>query len=261
MILKDKQLFLFDLDGTIHLGSSLIDGAKELLEEIKKQGKKYMFFTNNSSRTKDEYITSLGNMGLEVTYDDIITAGYSTAIYLANKKQNANIFVVGTNSFKKLLSEHGLNVIETPDNNIDFVVVGLDFELNYEKIRTACELVSNGAEFIGANPDLMFPIPGGKSLPDTAAICKLIEIPTGKQPIYLGKPSNEILEYCTTLTGVSKADTVVVGDRLYTDIACGFNNGCDTILVLSGESKAEDIEHSPFKPTLVLDSVKSIDIQ
>lgn len=264
--MKDKKLYLFDLDGTLILGKNIIDGTLELLEDIKKAGKDFMIFTNNSSRTRAQYVEKLAKLGIKVKEEDVVTAGYITGQYLVDNG-NKNIYVVGTEKFKELLRGFGLNVVDEPTKkdghfDLDAVIVGLDSELNYSKLTKACEILTceKDIAYIGANPDMVYPVEDGVFYPDCRSICKLLSFAVGREPKYLGKPFNEILDYCTDVKKVKKEDVVIVGDRLYTDIACGFNNGCDTILVLTGEAKIEDVKETEFKPTLVLNSVKDIQI-
>lgn len=264
--MKNKKLYLFDLDGTLILGDQLIDGAKEKLEEIKKAGKKFIFFTNNSSRTKKEYIEKFKNMGIDIDENEIVTAGYTLGRYLQKEKKVSSVYVVGTESFKNILRDMGIEVVESPEKKngkylIDYVIVGLDSELNYEKIKIACKLLTQkDIGYLAANPDMAYPVEDGVFLPDCGSICKMLEYAVKRVPRYFGKPYKEILDYSLEIGGVSKDETVIVGDRLYTDIACGCNNGCDTILVLTGEASREEGEKSECRPTLILDSVKDIEI-
>lgn len=263
--MKNKKLYLFDIDGTLILGNKPIDGAEKVIKEIREKGKKLMLFTNNSSRTRAEYVEKFKKMNIDILEEEIVTAGYMLGEYLIEKKDNPSIFLVGTKSLKKLLEDMGVKVIEEPQKiggryNVDYVAVALDSELNYQKIVTACELLSEGVEYLAANPDFVYPVEGGKFLPDCGAICKMLEYAVKRKPLFLGKPSREILDYCIKKNGVSKGETVIVGDRLYTDIACGYDNSCDTILVLTGESKREDVKNSPYKPDYILESIKDIEI-
>lgn len=264
--MKNKKLYLFDIDGTLILGNQPIEGAKEKLEEIKKAGKKFMLFTNNSSRTRKEYVEKFKKMGMNIAEDEIITAGYTLGKYLTADKKTPVVYVVGTESFKKLLRDMGITVVEKPEKHngryqIDYVIAGLDSELNYEKIKTACELLmQKDIGYLAANPDLVYPVEGGVFLPDCGAICKMLEYAVKRVPRYFGKPYSEILDYSLEMAGVSKDETVIIGDRLYTDIACGCDNGCDTILVLTGEASKAEGEAESCQPGLILNSVRDIEI-
>lgn len=265
--MKEKKLYLFDLDGTLILGQDVIDGAVKVLQDIKAAGKEFMIFTNNSSRTRAQYVEKIKKMlKMDITEDEVATGGYTTGQYLL-KNNKKRIFVVGTEKFKELLRDLGITVVDDPKRengsyNLDAVVIGLDAELRYDKLTKACEILTHepGITYIGANPDMVYPVEDNVFYPDCGSICKLLSYAVGREPKFLGKPYAEILDFCLESKNVSKDETVIIGDRLYTDIACGFNNGCDTILVLTGEAKREDVETTEFKPTLVLDSVKDMKI-
>ena len=264
--MKEKKLYLFDLDGTLILGKNVIDGTLEVLDKIVSSGKEFMIFTNNSSRTRAQYVEKLAKLGIKVEEENIVTGGYITGRYLVDSGKK-NIFVVGTEKFKELLKELGLNVVEEPKKenghfNLDALVVGLDSELSYGKLTKACEILTceKDITYIGANPDIVYPVEDGVFYPDCGSICKLLSYAVAREPKFLGKPYSEILDYCLEKKKVKKEDVVIVGDRLYTDIACGFNNGVDTVLVLTGEAKKEDIEKSDFKPTMILESIKDLKI-
>lgn len=263
--MEDKELYLFDLDGTLILGNRVIDGAIEAINKIREQGKKLVIFTNNSSRTRMQYVEKLAKLGIAVTEEEIVTAGYITGKYLLNKNKRA-IYVLGTEKFKEMLKEMGLIVVENPKKidgkyNIDAVVLGLDSELNYEKIKTVCKLLQDPEmTYIGANPDMVYPVEDGIFYPDCGSIAKMISYSTRRVPKFLGKPYHEIFDYCLEKNSVSKDKVIIVGDRLYTDIACGQENGCDTVLVLTGEAKREDLINSEYQPTAVIDSIKELKI-
>ena len=183
-----------------------------------------------------------------------------------NLKNKRAIYVLGTEKFKEMLKEMGLIVVENSKKidgkyNIDAVVLGLDSELNYEKIKTVCKLLQDPEmTYIGANPDMVYPVEDGIFYPDCGSIAKMISYSTRRVPKFLGKPYHEIFDYCLEKNSVSKDKVIIVGDRLYTDIACGQENGCDTVLVLTGEAKREDLINSEYQPTAVIDSIKELKI-
>lgn len=263
--MNEKKLYLFDLDGTLILGNQVIDGAREVLKRIRETGKELIIFTNNSSRTRKQYVEKLAKLGLDIKEEEIVTAGYITGKYLLKKNKRA-IYVLGTEKFKEMLEEMGLIVIREPQKidekyNVDAVVVGLDSELNYEKIKTVCKLLQDPEmTYIGANPDMVYPVEDGIFYPDCGSIAKMISYSVKRVPKFLGKPYHEIFDYCLEKKGVSKDEVVIVGDRLYTDIACGQENGCDTILVFTGEAKRADLINSEYQPTMILDSIKDLEI-
>lgn len=258
--MKDYKGYLFDIDGTIVLGDILIPGAKEKIEELRECGKKIGFYTNNSSKNPKSYIGKFKKLGIEVELKEVITAGAVLADYLVNNCKNKKIFMVGTKDFKEYCKGMGVKILDEEDefdfSEIEIVVVTLDSELNYKKLEIACKLLHGDVEYLAANEDLVYPVEGGVFLPDCRAICNIIELCTKKIPKYFGKPKKVMLDYALRNLNLSKEETVIVGDRLYTDIASGYTNGCDTILVLTGEATKDS--KSVYKPTYILDSVADI---
>lgn len=258
--MKDYKGYLFDIDGTIVLGDILIPGAKEKIEELRECGKKIGFYTNNSSKNPKSYIGKFKKLGIEVELKEVITAGAVLADYLVNNCKNKKIFMVGTKDFKEYCKGMGVKILDEEDefdfSEIEIVVVTLDSELNYKKLEIACKLLHGDVEYLAANEDLVYPVEDGVFLPDCRAICNIIELCTKKIPKYFGKPKKVMLDYALRNLNLSKEETVIVGDRLYTDIASGYTNGCDTILVLTGEATKDS--KSVYKPTYTLDSVADI---
>jgi len=168
------------------------------------------------------------------------------------------IYVLGTASFVEELKKNGLNIVETAEENIACVVVAYDSELTYNKLTEACKvLFTTDVPFYGTNPDLRCPIDFG-FIPDCGAICDMLTATTDKKPQYLGKPSKEVVELCLKLSGFTPEETLVVGDRLYTDIACGINGGVDTCVVFTGEATPEDIKDTPYQPDYVFETIKDL---
>lgn len=256
--MRDIDLFLFDMDGTIYLEDTLIDGAKELIEELRNQNKKYIFLTNNSSKSVDEYLCKLDKIGIYAEKENIFTSSQATSMYINEVYNNPKVYCVGTKNFVRELRENGIEVREEIDYSIDAVVVGFDTELNYEKIRIACELISSGKPFIGTNMDLVCPVKNGKFIPDCGAICNMISTAVGIKPKYIGKPNRNMVEIVSNKMKIEKHKIAVVGDRLYTDIALGINSNILSICVLTGETKEEDILKSEIKPSITVESVKDI---
>lgn len=245
--LKKKKLFLFDIDGTLAVGDALYKGSAELLSYIDRIGGKVYFITNNSTRSGLDYVKKFRNaFGLETTEEQFITSGYMTVRFLKKHYSDKKIFVLGTASFVAELRKCGLQVTETAEDQIECVVVAYDSELTYEKlIQVSRVLQTTDAPFYATNPDLRCPIDFG-FIPDCGAICNMLTATTDKKPIYLGKPSKEVVELCLQLSGFTKEETLVVGDRLYTDIACGINGGVDTCVVFTGEAQPSDMKSTPY---------------
>ncbi len=258
MELKYKKLFLFDIDGTVSVGNEFIPGAKELLEYILKSGGKYIFITNNSTKSVNDYIFKFNTMGLKTTEENFVTAASASVKYLREKYCGRKIYTIGTKSFVSELKNNGINAIEEFDDNISCVLVGFDNELTYEKIETACRILSlTNADYAATNPDLVCPAPFG-FIPDCGSICRMISEAVKKEPVFIGKPERLIVDMCLEKTGCTKEETVIAGDRLYTDILLGVKNDIDTIAVLTGETSREEIKLSPYKPKYVFNSAKEL---
>ncbi|ABR47189.1 HAD-superfamily hydrolase, subfamily IIA [Alkaliphilus metalliredigens QYMF] len=257
-ILKEKTVYLLDMDGTIYLGDELIDGSKEFLETIKKQGKRYIFLTNNSSKSKETYVEKLNNLGIQASQEEVFTSGEATTMYLKKEKEGANIYLLGTKALEEEFKREGFILEKERHKNIDYVVLAFDTTLTYEKLWAACEYISEGVEYIATHPDFNCPLPNDKFMPDAGAMAALIEASTGKTPKVIGKPNKEVVESIASKYGLKKEDMVMVGDRLYTDIKTGKNAGIASVLVYSGETKEEDYRKSETRADYVFNSVKEM---
>lgn len=251
--LKNINLFLFDMDGTLYLGECLYDFTKELLATIKAQGKRYLFMTNNSSKSVEDYIKKLAKLGIDSCQEDFITSSQATAIYLRQTCPNEKLYVCGTESLKQELRQHGFTVTENL-SEVGCVVMGNDTELTFKKLDDVCRLLSTKEVlYIATNPDYVCPTEYG-SVPDCGSICNMISNATGKLPLYIGKPEPAMPLIAMKRTGYKPSETAVIGDRIYTDIKSGLNAGCVTVLVLSGETTVEVLKKSTDKPDYVLQS-------
>ncbi len=251
------RLFLFDMDGTLYLGNQLFPFTKALLQTIREEGKTYLFMTNNSSKSVYDYVKKLEHLGIPAVYDDFITSSQATADYLMTHYPGVKFYVCGTNSFKKELSCAGVDVQDTYSDTIGGVVMGYDTELTYQKLDDVSKLLTlYDIPYIAANPDFVCPTEYGY-VPDCGSVCGMIYNATGKNPHYIGKPRPEMP--LAAIERISKKDasvcrdtTLVIGDRLYTDIACGVAAGIHSLLVLSGESTLSDVETSDVKPEFIM---------
>ena len=256
-IIKNIQLFLFDMDGTLYLGDRLFDFTKELLDKIRKSGADYLFMTNNSSKSVSAYIEKLERLGIKAVKEDFITSSQATAYYLKKHHPNARLYVCGTQSLKDELKENGFTVTENLDE-VDAVIMGFDTELTFKKLEDVCKLLlSRDLPYIATNPDYVCPTEYG-SVPDCGSVCDMIYNATKKRPTVIGKPQPLMPKLAMEMKGVSKERTAVVGDRIYTDIKSGISAGCVSILVMSGETTEEILEASHDKPDLVIESGKDI---
>lgn len=253
--LKAKKLFLLDMDGTIYLGDNLFESTRAFLEQIKKQGGRYLFVTNNSSRSVDAYVERLHRMGLEfITKEDFLTSVDTIIWYMRGKYDDALIYASGTESFKEQLIEAGYNITCELSDDIKLLVQGFDTELTFKKLEDSCKLLTKGVDFLATNPDWVCPTAWG-SVPDCGSVCQMLTTATGKKPKFIGKPEPEMAFLSMEKYGVSKEETVIVGDRIYTDVACGVNAGIDAAFVLSGEGVVEDIEKFNVHPSETYGSI------
>ena len=248
---KGLKLYLFDMDGTLYLGDRLYDFTVELLEKIKASGAKYMFMTNNSSKSVEAYIEKLAKLGISATEEEFITSSQATAYYLKNNHPTAKLYVCGTESLKTELRAQGFTITEDLDE-VECIVMGFDTELNFKKLHDVSFLLcTRELPYIATNPDYVCPTEFG-SVPDCGSVCDMIFNATGKRPVVIGKPEALMPQLAMKKTGCAKEQTAVIGDRIYTDIKSGMNAGTVTILVMSGETTQQILDASADKPDLVL---------
>lgn len=256
--LKEKTVFILDMDGTIYLGDGLIHGVKEFLSTIKAQGKRYLFLTNNSSKNKEIYVEKLKALGIHALGEEVYTSGEATTNYLKSQKKGARIYLLGTKALEEEFQREGFILEKERNKDIDYVVLGFDTTLTYEKIWGACEYISEGVDYIATHPDFNCPLPNGKFMPDAGAMAALIQASTGKTPKVIGKPNKEIMDSIILKYDLNKEDMIIVGDRLYTDIKMGENADIASVLVYSGETKESDYKESELKADYVFNSVKDM---
>ncbi|MFW6269690.1 MAG: HAD-IIA family hydrolase, partial [Bacillota bacterium] len=242
MDLKDVECFLLDMDGTFYLGNELIDGALKFINVLKELDKEFIFLTNNSSKNTKNYQVKLKKMGVNVDLNHIVNSGEVTADYVKQKKENAVVYIVGTPSLEEEFKNINLEIVRDKNKDIDYLVLGFDTTLNYEKLWDAHDLILNGTSYIATNPDDVCPLPGGKSMPDCGSIIKLLENSTGKTPLVIGKPNTLMIDYVSKKTGIKREKMAMMGDRLYTDIQTAHNADIMSILVLSGETNKKDLK-------------------
>lgn len=242
------------MDGTFYLSDTVIDGSLEFLDEVKRAHKKYIFFTNNSSKDKKLYIEKLARMNCMIGYDYIMTSGDVTIERLNSTRPGKTVYLLGTPALEKSFKDGGIRLTNGTDEVPDIVVVGFDMTLTYEKLERACTYIRNGAEFIATHPDINCPVEGG-FIPDCGAFIAAISLSTGKEPKVFGKPNRETMEAIVQKTGIQKEKIAFVGDRIYTDVATGVNNGAMGILVMSGETTEEILEASSTRPDAVFSNL------
>ncbi len=254
-ILDSIRCFALDMDGTIYLGEKWIDGAQDFLQKIIDSGREYVFLTNNSSKNAAVYVEKLHRMGLETDESRIVTSGQATIYYLQKHFQGKKVFLLGNPLLQREFEQAGIML---EDEHPDVVVTAFDTSLDYQKMCKVCDHVRSGLPYLATHPDYNCPTETG-FIPDAGAIHAFIHASAFRYPDrIIGKPNGDIIEYLTTRVSREREQVAMVGDRLYTDIAAGRNNGLKSILVLSGEATLHDAFVSEVKPHLIFDSVKEM---
>ena len=259
---------IFDLDGTIYLGESVIPGVPEALATLLKRGIQICYVSNKPLEPRENYAAKLTRLGIPTEPDQVITSGYVMGRYLASHMPDLRLYVIGEQNLKAELRGHGLNVMDElldqdhraviTTDNIDAVIVAFDRTLDYRKLNTAYQALTNGAQFFATNPDKTCPMPGG-GIPDAGATIAALEHLTGRTlDLLAGKPSPITLQIAMDLLGTQPDHSLMVGDRLETDIRMGLDAGLKTACVLTGASTSEDIEQGDIQPDLVIDSVADL---
>ncbi|MCI8301833.1 MAG: HAD-IIA family hydrolase [Oscillospiraceae bacterium] len=255
--LGKKRLFLLDMDGTIYLDQTLFPGTLPFLEAVRARGGRYLFLTNNSSKSVDAYVEKLGRMGVAAGREDFLTSADALIADLAKGPGYRKCYVFGTESFRSQLREAGVPVTDRPEKDVDCLLIGFDTELTFQKLEDACILLGRGVDFIATNPDWVCPTWYG-SVPDCGSVCEMLFRAAGRRPRVIGKPQPAMALLALERTGFTPEQAVMVGDRLYTDIAGGVNAGIDTAFVLSGEGRPADLETSPAQPTWVFADIAAL---
>ena len=257
MGLKEKKFFLLDMDGTIYLDNCLFDGTLDFLSAVKENKGKYLFVTNNSSRSTDAYVEKLKRIGIDASEDDFLTSTDATCLYL-QRYAGKKFYVSGTKSFELQLKKSGVITTTEVEDDIFGIVMGNDTELTFKKLDDVSRLLSErDLVYIATNPDWVCPTSYGY-VPDCGAVAEMIKRATGKCPVFIGKPKPEMLLLAMEKFGYTKSETLMIGDRVYTDIASGYNAGVDTVLVLSGEGTTEDAQQTDTKPTYIMENIREL---
>ena len=249
--IKAKSGFIIDMDGVIYHGNKLLPGIPEFLKWLEDSGKKFLFLTNSSERSPRELHEKLMRLGLDVGEEHFYTSALATAGFLASQKPNGSAFIIGDAGLIHAMYSVGYTI-----NNVnpDYVVVGDTRNYNFENIRTAVNLVLRGARLIGANPDISGPVENG-IIPSTKALIAPIEIATGKKAYFVGKPNPLMMRIALKKLMVNREDTIVIGDRMDTDVRCGLESELDTLLVLSGITSREEVNNFPYQPQYILNGI------
>ncbi len=251
--IRSLKLYLFDMDGTLYLGDRLFDFTKDLLQCIRERGARYLFMTNNSSKSVHAYIEKLARLGIAATEEDFITSSQATIHYLHRHHPKARLYVCGTQSLINEIKRAGFTVTQDLAQ-VDCIVMGNDTELTFRKLEDVCKLLLQyDVAYVATNPDYVCPTEFG-SVPDCGSVCDMIFNCTGKRPVVIGKPEPLMPRLGMEIAGASPSVTAVVGDRIYTDVKSGINAGTVSILVMSGETTSPILAQSPDRPDIVLPS-------
>lgn len=255
--LKNKKLYLLDMDGTIYNENEIFDGTLEFLEEIKRRDAQYIFITNNSSKSVKDYIKKVNDMQIAADEENFYTSSQATAAYIKENYPGQIVYCMGTQSLIKELQAEGIEVVTEVDERAGIVLIGFDTENTSEKIRKTCIMLGRDVVYLATNPDLVCPVSFGY-IPDCGSMSIMLKNATGKEPFFIGKPEPIMVNCVLKKLGIEKEDAVIVGDRLYTDIKTGINANIDTICVLSGEATLKEISDGEIKPDYIFESVKEI---
>lgn len=253
--LRAKKAFICDMDGVIYHGARLLDGVSEFVGWLQRTGKRFVFLTNSSERSPQDLRRKLLRMKLDVDESHFITSALATADFLARQTPGARVYAIGESGLRDALAEAGL--VED-DENPDYVVVGETDSYNYDKISRAVHFIRTcGAKLIGANPDVTGPSERG-IIPACGALVAPIEMATGMKAYFVGKPNPLMMRHALVRLGARREDTVIVGDRMDTDIVAGIETGIETVLVLSGVTSPEDLKNFAYRPGYVLPGAGAI---
>ena len=252
--MNQYKAYCFDLDGTVYRGKDPIPSSITFVKKLQAQGIEPFYVTNNSSKTRSQLQHTLRNFGVEAPLTHIYSSAFVTAKYIAEHYSNAKVYVIGSDGIKQSLNEEGIQVVNEQQEHADVLVMGIDRTITYDKIAHACKLVQNGAKLIGTNPDLQFPseeyfFPGCGSFVELVAKVSKVE------PLFIGKPSPQLLNFIQKEHKFTKSEMVMIGDNYHTDILCGIEFGCDTIHVNTGVSSTEFVQQQAKRPTKCVENL------
>jgi 4-nitrophenyl phosphatase len=249
--MKKYKGYLIDLDGTMYKGSERIEAASDFVKNLRENGIPYLFVTNNSSRTPAQVAEKLVSFDIPAEEKMVFTTSQATANFIYEQKKDATVYVIGEEGIQTAIEEKGFSFA---GEDADFVVVGIDREITYEKLAVACLAVRNGATFISTNGDIAIPTERGL-LPGNGSLTSVISVSTQTKPIFIGKPESIIMEQALKVLGTAKEETLMVGDYYDTDILAGMNAGIDTLLVHTGVTTKQLLTGYDRQPTFVVDTL------
>ncbi|MEC5424928.1 TIGR01457 family HAD-type hydrolase [Virgibacillus sp. C22-A2] len=243
--MKHYKGYLIDLDGTMYRGTEPIEEAADFINALVDERIPYLFLTNNSAKTQEDVSRKLNDMGIQSTPKHVFTTSMATASYIKSKKRDARCYVIGEEGLHTAMEQQGLRTVE---DNCDYVVIGIDREITYEKLAKACLEIRNGAAFISTNSDVAIPTERG-FLPGNGALTSVITVSTGVAPVFIGKPESIIMREALEVLGTPEQETLMVGDNYYTDILAGIRADLDTLMVFTGVTPYEELANLEIKPT------------
>lgn len=243
--------YLIDLDGTMYKGTEKIEEAGQFVHKLNELNIPYLFVTNNSSRTPKQVAEKLVSFDIPATEDQVFTTSMATANYIAEQKKDASVYVIGEEGIQQAIEEKGLSFAQ---EDADFVVVGIDRGITYEKLAVGAIAIRQGAQFVSTNGDIAIPTERGL-LPGNGSLTSVLTVTTTVQPTFIGKPESIIMEQAMRVLGTDVSETLMVGDNYDTDIMAGMNAGMDTLLVHTGVTTKELLQKYDKQPTYVIDSL------
>lgn len=249
---KRYKSYLIDLDGTMYRGNERIEEAVHFVKALSENNIPYLFVTNNSSRTVSQVADKLVSFDIPATTEQVFTTSMATANYIAERKPNAKVYMIGEEGLQQALLHKDFTLVE---EDPDYVVIGIDREITYEKFAKGCIAIRNGATFISTNGDIAIPTERGL-LPGNGSLTAVLAVSTGVQPIFIGKPESIIIDQALQTLGMKKEETILIGDNYDTDISAGINAGIDTLLVHTGVTSREKLRTYEIQPTYVVDSLE-----
>ncbi len=254
--IREKKAFICDMDGVIYHGNRLLDGVPEFIDWLQNNDKQYLFLTNSSERSPLELQQKLARLGVSIDKKHFYTSALATAMFLQRQIPDGSAYVIGEAGLINAMYQAGYTM---NDMNPDYVVVGESRTYNLESLTRAVNLVEKGARLIGTNPDLTGPIEKG-IMPATGALISPIALATGVTPYFVGKPNPLMMRNALKILGCKREETVIIGDRMDTDMLSGIESEIDTVLVLTGVSSKETVKRFAYRPGLILDGVKDIPV-
>lgn len=253
-IFEKTKYFIIDMDGTFYLSGNIIPGSIDFINKIRKTGRDFYFFTNNSSNNVEVCREKLAKMGFPVEEDKVIISSHVAADYLNRHYPGKRVYLLGNERLTGYLRSAGVNLVSS---NPDIVLLGFDTTLTYEKISKAAKYIASGVTYIATHPDMNCPTADG-FMPDTGSMIELFAASTGKRPEVLGKPMTATVDYITDMLSCTREEIAFIGDRLATDIAIGMNHNIPCVLVFSGVTTPEEYEKSDIRASLAVADLKEL---